>query len=82
MVSVRPTVEDSEDEIDFGWGSNPNVSGSHVRRIRLKLITASFDLIFFQSVPKRSGVQAKQPRRPFLDPLAAFERFEEERFFD
>jgi hypothetical protein len=56
MVSVRPTVEDSEDEIDFGWGSNPNVSGPHVRRIRLKLITASFDLIFFKPVPKRSGV--------------------------
>ena len=77
MKAVRTPLEHPEDEIDFGRSQNTQAGRIHSQITGAALIPASFNFVFFETVPERPGIQPQQSRGALLDPLTPFERFQE-----
>ena len=80
MKTVRTTIEHPENEIYFRRSPNTQAGRVHSQIHWAALIPASFDFVFFETVPERPGIQPQQSRGPLLDPLTPFERFQKQAF--
>lgn len=82
MEPVGAPFKHPENQIHFSRSQNPKTGRIHSQRTGAALIPASFDLIFFETVPERPGIQSQEARGALLDPLAPFERFQQQVFLD